>query len=53
MDESKLLEKLDELVLALGCDYDRFSTSGQKTYSELCSVVNQLVMEAHDEDQAV
>ena len=43
MEQDKLLEKLDELVLALGFDYDRLSSSGQAIYAELCSTVNQLV----------
>ena len=43
MEQDKLLEKLNELVLVLGFDYDRLSSSGQATYAELCSTVNQLV----------
>lgn len=51
MPEAEIIEKIDTLVLELGCDYDRLSTSGQRTYAELCSAVNQLVMEGNHEDQ--
>jgi len=43
MDEDKLLSKLAELVESMGCDYDRFSQSGQATYDEICSIVNKLL----------
>lgn len=43
MTEDKLLAKLAKLIEDMGFDYDRFSTSGQETYDEICSVLNQLL----------
>lgn len=43
MDEDKLLSKLAKLVEDLGFDYDRLSQSGQATYEEICSILNQLL----------
>ena len=42
MNEDELLEKLNDLVLDLGFDYDRMSKSGQETYNEICSIVRKL-----------
>jgi hypothetical protein len=41
--KASLLKKLDELILALGFDYDRMSESGQETYNEICRCMEQLI----------
>lgn len=33
-------EKIQELVADLGWDYDRLSSCGQKTYNQLCNLLN-------------
>lgn len=43
MDEDKLLKQLAEYIENLGLDYDRMSMSGQATYDEICSIMNQLL----------
>lgn len=42
MDEDKLITRLAELIENMGFDYDRFSSSGQETYDEICSIMNKL-----------
>lgn len=42
MDTDKLIERLAELIEDMSFDYDRFSTSGQETYEEICSLINKL-----------
>ena len=39
MDQDKVIEKLDGLILELGWDYDRMSESGKQTYTEICSLM--------------
>lgn len=43
MNEDELLNRLSHLVADMACDYDRLSVSGQATYEEICSIVNQLL----------
>lgn len=43
MNEDKLLQELAKLIEDMGFDYDRFSMSGQKTYDEICSIMNKLL----------
>jgi hypothetical protein len=43
MDEDKLLKELAEHIASLGFDYDRMSNSGQATYDQICSIMNQLL----------
>lgn len=43
MDEDTLLKQLAERIENLGMDYDRMSQSGQATYDEICSIMNQLL----------
>ena len=31
--------KLLELITDMGWDYDRFSSSGQQTYDEICTII--------------
>lgn len=42
IDQDTLLNKLSELVEDLGFDYDRMSSSGQDTYTKICSIMAQL-----------
>lgn len=41
--ETKLAQKLEQLVDNLGYDYDRFSISGQQTYDEILEVISELL----------
>lgn len=43
MDEDKLLKELAKHIENLGFDYQRMSQSGQATYDEICSIMNQLL----------
>lgn len=43
MEEDKLIKRLAELIADMGWDYDRFSTAGQETYDEICSILNKLL----------
>ena len=43
MEQDKLLEKLSELLEDLGFDYDRMSASGQQTYTEIMSIMAELM----------
>ena len=40
--------KLLELINDMGWDYDRFSSSGQQTYDEICTII-ATVKEVKDE----
>ena len=40
--------KLLELIDLMGFDYDRFSSSGQQTYDEICTIL-ATVKEVNDE----
>ena len=40
--------KLLELIDLMGFDYDRFSSSGQQTYDEICTII-ATVKEVKDE----
>ena len=39
------LEQIQELILDLGWEFDRMSSSGQETYNQLCHMFNIEEME--------
>ena len=42
MDKDNLIRELVQLIEDMGWDYDRFSTSGQQTYDEICALLAKL-----------
>lgn len=42
MSHNEALTRLVELILDLGFDYDRLSTSGQGTYDEIIAILSTL-----------
>ena len=43
MNEDQIIQKLSELIGDLGFDYERMSQSGQRTYDEICGLLNKLI----------
>lgn len=42
MSRNEALTRLVELILDLGFDYDRLSTSGKETYDEIVAILSTL-----------